>query len=719
MLQVLRTLATSSLPQCLCSTYAAIAPDTYWAADTFTKFSIMDANTAICKGLGGLGYVQAVAQWEAPYAAIIGDAGVQTFVTNSLGPLVLRAMAHCAQSTSIDQANALLQSSHQTAPWGVVGGGDAGAPGTLDTVMAILWLGITGHGMLLRRLAAFPGSAQDLVMSLASSLMMVTDPDVGGKHLGVRGVASLLRSAAFTLTHTDPTQQGVDSSVQATYFLAFCNMLRATASTRLVAAAPGAASNVYATYDEQRRQLAAALGAALCSVPNVAWQAARGLLLQKQHEGGVLQFEEMLQAGVALHVADVTARRLLEWSVQRGAADEAGAAAVADVSCFLLAYFHHACRGCRLETRITLDALPDALPELDASCSSRLRSMVLGLAKVTWARLSVPGAAAPDEAAFHGLGALLASTALLLAQRAAAAPGGTQLPVLARACEEALWCVAPLAAALELRLLRAAAPGVSPTLGSMLRILSELEQAQPGGSWGALLDHLDLARRVVDVLVAVGEARASALAARAVHVLGELYYSERMSSKLAAALRPLQPATRKALLRHGDPDAELGIMLMGFVWGSAPGAPAAAAAMAAGPSSSRCKENEELAAAAAPAAAEPMDGDVPEQPAAAPACIRPQLVQAALPRAVQAQLEELAHGAAAWHPAPLPGGFLTSCDNPVCTNLSGDSEQELPLPGLCGQCRRSKYCRKECQIQHWAMHKATCTACTAQAAAPP
>ncbi|PNH03483.1 hypothetical protein TSOC_010438 [Tetrabaena socialis] len=48
------------------------------------------------------------------------------------------------------------------------------------------------------------------------------------------------------------------------------------------------------------------------------------------------------------------------------------------------------------------------------------------------------------------------------------------------------------------------------------------------------------------------------------------------------------------------------------------------------------------------------------------------------------------------------------CSNPLCANLEGDSEADLPLRA-CGGCGRARYCCAGCQREHWrARHRAEC-----------
>jgi hypothetical protein len=57
------------------------------------------------------------------------------------------------------------------------------------------------------------------------------------------------------------------------------------------------------------------------------------------------------------------------------------------------------------------------------------------------------------------------------------------------------------------------------------------------------------------------------------------------------------------------------------------------------------------------------------------------------------------------------------CWHPLCLNLSGLSETDV-VTRPCNQCRRARYCSRECQVAHWKMgHKATCKPAAAAAAA--
>ncbi|KAG2501943.1 hypothetical protein HYH03_000441 [Edaphochlamys debaryana] len=62
----------------------------------------------------------------------------------------------------------------------------------------------------------------------------------------------------------------------------------------------------------------------------------------------------------------------------------------------------------------------------------------------------------------------------------------------------------------------------------------------------------------------------------------------------------------------------------------------------------------------------------------------------------------------AWH-------LESSCSNPACINLAGDSEGELRLQ-QCKQCGRTAYCCRECQVAHWRTeHKEACKGTAAPA----
>jgi hypothetical protein len=58
-----------------------------------------------------------------------------------------------------------------------------------------------------------------------------------------------------------------------------------------------------------------------------------------------------------------------------------------------------------------------------------------------------------------------------------------------------------------------------------------------------------------------------------------------------------------------------------------------------------------------------------------------------------------------------------ACNNPLCSNMSGVSEQQLVmrLSCLCANCRRARYCCRECQRQQWkaGQHKVACRALAA------
>jgi hypothetical protein len=61
------------------------------------------------------------------------------------------------------------------------------------------------------------------------------------------------------------------------------------------------------------------------------------------------------------------------------------------------------------------------------------------------------------------------------------------------------------------------------------------------------------------------------------------------------------------------------------------------------------------------------------------------------------------------------------CNNPGCTNVGGQSEAALVLGKgcMCGGCRVAHYCSRQCQREHWKLHKPVCNALAAAAAGGP
>jgi len=60
-----------------------------------------------------------------------------------------------------------------------------------------------------------------------------------------------------------------------------------------------------------------------------------------------------------------------------------------------------------------------------------------------------------------------------------------------------------------------------------------------------------------------------------------------------------------------------------------------------------------------------------------------------------------------------------ACNNPCCSNLSGPSETALVSgkSAVCARCRVARYCSRDCQAQHYKLHKKVCKAMAAAAAA--
>lgn len=63
--------------------------------------------------------------------------------------------------------------------------------------------------------------------------------------------------------------------------------------------------------------------------------------------------------------------------------------------------------------------------------------------------------------------------------------------------------------------------------------------------------------------------------------------------------------------------------------------------------------------------------------------------------------------------------FSAACNNPLCTVLTGASEQLLVVGGSrrCSGCQVARYCSKACQKVHWKQHKPACKAMATAAAA--
>lgn len=62
--------------------------------------------------------------------------------------------------------------------------------------------------------------------------------------------------------------------------------------------------------------------------------------------------------------------------------------------------------------------------------------------------------------------------------------------------------------------------------------------------------------------------------------------------------------------------------------------------------------------------------------------------------------------------------ITSACNNPLCGNMDGPSEQKL-VKGkahTCSQCRAARYCSKACSAQHWRHHKRVCKELAAHAA---
>jgi hypothetical protein len=56
-----------------------------------------------------------------------------------------------------------------------------------------------------------------------------------------------------------------------------------------------------------------------------------------------------------------------------------------------------------------------------------------------------------------------------------------------------------------------------------------------------------------------------------------------------------------------------------------------------------------------------------------------------------------------------------ACNNPTCSNISGPSEAGLVKgsSSTCGGCWTARYCCRDCQTQHWKLHKSVCKALAA------
>lgn len=60
----------------------------------------------------------------------------------------------------------------------------------------------------------------------------------------------------------------------------------------------------------------------------------------------------------------------------------------------------------------------------------------------------------------------------------------------------------------------------------------------------------------------------------------------------------------------------------------------------------------------------------------------------------------------------------STCNNPLCTTLTGLSEQQLVVGSSrrCAADRVARYCCKACQVAHWKQRKPACKAVAAAAA---